>query len=301
MSKTIKAHLAVFVANLIYGANYSIAKAIMPAYIEPFGFILIRVLTGALLFFIAGIFIKEKIEKKDFSRLVACGLFGVAINQLMFFAGLAATSPINAALIMTTNPIMVLLMAHLIIREKISALKIIGIITGITGAILLILLKPATGNSEASIKGDFFILINSLSFAVFLVMIKPMMQKYNTITLMKWVFLFGLFMVIPFGYNDLLTARWTDMNLPIWLGVIYVLVGTTFVAYLLNIMALRELSPSVVSFYIYLQPLFATFFAIVGGKDSPKLFHLVCAALIFTGVYMVSKPSKIITTKMEAD
>lgn len=297
MSRIIKAHLAVLGANLIYGANYSIAKAIMPVYIQPFGFILVRVLVGTLLFFIAGNFINEKIAKEDFKRLLGCGLFGVAINQLMFFAGLNATSAINAALIMTTNPIMVLLMAHLLIREKISALKIAGILTGITGAILLIVLKPVSPSNEASIKGDIFILINSLSFAVFLVMLKPLMHKYHPVTMMKWVFLFGLFIVTPFGYDEILNARWTDMNFPIWLGVIYVVVGTTFIAYLLNILALRELSPSVVSFYIYLQPLFATFFSIMAGKDSPVLLHVICAVLIFTGVYMVSKPSKETVTK----
>lgn len=288
MSKIFKAHLAVLSANLIYGANYNIAKAIMPAYIDPFGFILLRVMAGTLLFFIAGFFIREKIKKQDFIRLMACGLFGVAINQLMFFAGLSETSAINAALIMTTNPIMVLIMAHLIIHEKISVLKIAGICSGITGAILLILLGSMSSTDETSVKGDVFILINSLSFAVFLVMIKPLMQKYHTVTLMKWVFLSGLFMVTPFGYQEISEASWNEMNLPVWLGVIYVLVGTTFVAYLLNIMALRQLSPSVVSIYIYLQPLFATVFSLLAGKGQPQWIQFVCAGLIFTGVYLVS-------------
>jgi len=292
MSKTLTSHLSVFGANLIYGANYSIAKAIMPEYIQPFGFILIRVFAGTVLFFISGFFIREKIEKKDLLRLIGCGVFGVAINQLMFFAGLAATSPINAALIMTTNPIMVLLMAHIMIRERISAWKIGGIVTGITGAILLILLKPVAESHEASTKGDFFILINSISFAVFLVMIKPLMQKYHPVTLMKWVFLFGLLLVTPFGYDEVLHVNWSGMSFSVWLGVIYVVVGTTFVAYLLNIQALRNLSPSVVSFYIYLQPLFATLFAILAGKGTPRLIHFVCAFLIFTGVYLVSRPVK---------
>jgi len=291
MSKNLKAHAAVLAANLIYGGNYSIAKAIMPEYILPFGFILLRVVTGTILFFIAGMFIREKIEPKDFKRLAACGLFGVAINQLMFFAGLAATSPIHAALIMTTNPIMVLLMAHLVIREKISVLKISGIISGLAGAVLLIMLNPYAESGEATARGDLMILINSISFAIFLVMIKPLMKKYHTITMMKWVFLFGLVPVIPFGFNELGAAEWGKMNISIWMGVIYVVVGTTFVAYLLNILALNQLSPSVVSFYIYLQPLFATLISIMTGTDSPNLFHLLCAILIFAGVYMVSRPS----------
>jgi drug/metabolite transporter (DMT)-like permease len=293
MTKNFKAHIAVFGANLIYGANYSIAKEIMPAYIQPFGFILIRVFVGTLLFFAAGFFINEKIDKKDFFRIFGCGLFGVAINQLMFFAGLAATSSINAALIMTTNPIMVLQMAHLIIRERISALKISGIFTGLTGAVLLILIKPVSAMQEATIKGDMFILINSFSFAVFLVIIKPLMHKYSPVTIMKWVFLFGFLMVTPFGYDEVLNAHWSTMNFPIWLGVIYVVVGTTFIAYLLNIFALKQLSPSVVSFYIYLQPVFAALFSILSAKENPKPLHFISAALIFTGVYLVSRTEKI--------
>lgn len=293
MSKILKAHLAVLGANLIYGANYSIAKAIMPEYIQPFGFILLRVLAGTILFFLAGLFINERIERKDFIRLFGCGIFGVAINQLMFFAGLAATSPINAALIMTTNPVMVLLMAHLLIREKISIIKVTGICVGISGAVLLILLNPVTSDQGASILGDTYILINSLSFAVFLVMMKPLMLKYHPVTMMKWVFLFGLFFVFPFGYAELEKISWVTMGLPLWLGVFYVLVGTTFIAYLLNIMALRQLSPSVVSFYIYLQPLLATMFAVIAGKNQPHILHLFCAVLIFTGVYLVSRPVNI--------
>jgi drug/metabolite transporter (DMT)-like permease len=292
MSGNLKAHLAVLSANLIYGANYAIAKAVMPSYIQPFGFILVRVLAGTLLFFITGLFIHEKIHPRDFKKLMLCGLFGVAINQLMFFAGLAATSPINASLIMTTNPIMVLLMAHFLISEKISRLKIAGIITGMAGAGLLIILKPVAAVQEATVKGDLYVLINSVSFAVFLVMIKPMMKKYHTVTMMKWVFLFGLIVVLPFGYEEALSARWHEMNISVWLCVIYVVIGTTFIAYLLNVIALRKLSPSVVSFYIYLQPVFATLFSIVAGNDSPRAVHLVSAVLIFTGVYLVSRQAK---------
>ncbi len=294
MSKNLKAHIAVFTANLIYGGNYSIAKAIMPAYILPFGFILVRVAIGTVLFFLSGLFIKEKIEPADLRRLIVCGFFGVALNQLMFFAGLAATSPINAALIMTTNPVTVLLMAHIIIKEKISPLKIAGITTGLAGAVLLILLNPVTAIREASAKGDFFILINSISFAIFLVIIKPLMSRYHPVTLMKWVFLAGLFMVFPFGYDEVFSAHWDQMEFHIWLGVIYVVVGTTFVAYLFNIEALRTLSPSVVSFYIYLQPVFAVLFAVISGKNHLVPMHLLCAAMIFAGVYMVSRnqPSK---------
>ena len=289
MSEKFKSHLAVLGANLIYGANYSIAKKIMPEYIGPFGFILIRVICACILFFIAGMFVKEKIEKVFFKKLLLCALFGVTINQLFFFWGLSKTAPINAALMMTTNPIMVLVMAHFILKEKISWLKVVGILVGIAGASTLIVFgQHVSLNSESAI-GDMMVLTNCLSFAVFLIMIKPLMLKYHVVTIMKWVFLFAIIMVLPLGYEQCLDARWTDLTFNLWAGVVYVVVAATFIAYFLNVIALKHLSPSVVSFYIYLQPVFATIFSLILGEGTPNFLQLVSAILIFTGVYLVSK------------
>ncbi|HKR07408.1 MAG TPA: DMT family transporter [Bacteroidia bacterium] len=289
MSDNLKAHLSVLGANLIYGANYSIAKKVMPEYISPFGFIVVRVVCAAIMFFIAGLFVKEKIEKKYFKKLILCALFGVALNQLLFFWGLSKTAPINAALMMTTNPIMVLVMAHFILNEKIAWLKIIGIVAGIAGASTLIVFgKQVSLTSETAI-GDCMVLVNSLSFAIFLIMVKPLMMKYHVVTIMKWVFLFGAFMALPFGFEQCMDARWSELTFNLWMGVIYVVAGTTFIAYFLNVIALKHLSPSVVSFYIYLQPVFATIFSLIFSEGGPNVLQLVSAILIFTGVYLVSK------------
>jgi drug/metabolite transporter (DMT)-like permease len=275
-SAPILAHLSVLSANLIYGANYSIAKQVMPEFIKPFGFIVIRVLVSAMLFWLIGLFIRDKkVDKADMPRLFFCGLFGVAINQLLFFKGLDLTTPINASLMMTTNPIMVLIAASLLIRERITGLKILGIIIGIAGASILLLWGKEFSFQNASVAGDICVLINSLSFGVFLIIVKPLMQKYNTLTVMKWVFLFGSILVLPFGYSEFNATA-------------YVVIGVTSLAYILNVYALKNLSPSSVSVYIYLQPLFATLFAIMLGKDYLNSMHFVAAALIFTGVFLVT-------------
>jgi drug/metabolite transporter (DMT)-like permease len=208
---------------------------------------------------------------------------------LLFFWGLSKTAPINAALMMTTNPIMVLLMAHFILNEKISWLKVFGIAIGIAGASTLIVFgKKISLTSETAI-GDLMVLVNSLSFAIFLIMVKPLMMKYHVVTIMKWAFLFGTFMVLPFGFHQCIEARWSDLDLNLWLAIIYVVVGVTFIAYFLNVVALRLLSPSVVSFYIYLQPVFATIFSLIFNEGNPNCLQLISAVLIFTGVYLVSK------------
>lgn len=289
LKNNLPAHLAVLSANLLYGANYTIAKEVMPDYIAPFGFIFIRVVCTAAIFLMIGAAVtKEKVENKDLLKLAICAVFGVAINQLLFFKGLDLTLPINASLMMTTNPIMVLIVASLIIREKITIKKVSGIIIGIAGAFILLIPGNSVEFNTSTAWGDFLILINSLSFGVFLILVKPLMNKYKTITVMKWVFLFGTVLVTPFGWEEFSNIQWNTFHMNIWLALLYVVIGTTSLAYMLNTFALKNLSPSSVSVYIYLQPLFATIFAIIMQKDRLIELHIVAAILIFTGVYLVT-------------
>jgi len=290
MSTNLKAHLAILGANVIYGVNYSIAKDVMPDYMLPFGFIFCRVLGALLLFSAIGSFIKEKVEKKDLLKLAVCGLFGVAVNQLMFFYGLNLTNPINAGIIMTSNPILVLIASAIILKTRITANKIIGIILGISGALIILLFKKGFAFGSDTIIGDTFIFLNALSYGIYLVLVKPLMSKYKPITVIKWVFTFGFLFVLPFGIPQANAIEWSSFSSEIWSKFLFVIVGTTFLAYLFNIYGLKRLSPSTVSTYIYLQPVLAAFFAIWVGKDSFTWIKLISALLIFSGVYLVSKP-----------
>ena len=121
MNNKLIAHLCLFGANLIYAINYTVAKNVMPDFIQPLGFIFLRVSGALLLFWITfRLFFYQKIERKDILKLVLCGLFGVAINQMLFFKGLNLTTPINASVIMVTNPILVLIVGAILISEKIT-------------------------------------------------------------------------------------------------------------------------------------------------------------------------------------
>ena len=289
MKNNFKAHLSVLVANIIYGANYSIAKLVMPDFIPPFGFILIRVSVSAMLFFIMSrFFAKEKVEAADRKRLILCAVFGIATNQLLFFKGLSLTSPINSGLIMVTNPLFVLILSRIILHEKMGWKRVVGIVSGITGAIILIVYGNRHSGSLSNPLGDLFIMLNSLSYAVYLVMIKPLMYKYHPVTIMKYVFVSGAFLVSPFGYTDFLHINWSAFTGMIWAATFFVVIGTTFFAYLFNTLALRTLSPGVVSVYIYLQPVMAAAFAMLFGKDHPSIVHLVSAIFIFAGVYLTT-------------
>ena len=300
MSRRLKAHIAVLAANILYGANYSIAKVVMPKFIQPMGFIVIRVWVAALLFIVtAKLFVKEKIAVEDRLRLVLCAIFGITINQLLFFKGLALTSPIDSGLMMVTNPIFVMILSAVFLSEIINARKIFGIISGLSGAVLLILFGQKYSNTgSSSLLGDLYILINSLSYAIYIVLVKPLMKKYHPLTIMKIVFFIGAFLVLPFGFSEFKQIEWNTFTQSTWLATIFVVVGTTFLAYLFNTLALRELNAGTVSVYIYLQPLLAAGFAMILGKDSPNIIHFIAAILIFFGVYLtVSRNKNDATTK----
>lgn len=290
------AHLAIFGANIIYGLNYSIAKEVMPNHIAPFGFIFCRVLGALSLFWLFFSFGKsEKIKAKDLALMAVCGLFGVAGNQLMFFYGLNLTSPINAAIIMTSNPILVLIMSALIIKERITPTKIIGIFLGLAGAVGLILHGHHLSITKDTALGDLFIFLNASSYAIYLVLVKPLMQRYKPTTVIKWVFLFGFIIVIPFGYQDFAAIEWQNFSPAIWGAFLFVVLGTTFLAYLFNIYGLKNLSPTVVSTYIYAQPMIATLIALLMKQDQLDWIKISAALAIFAAVYLVSirKPKRI--------
>lgn len=266
------------------------AKDVMPEYIQPFGFIFLRVLGAALLFwFFHSILSNEKIDKKDWPRIALCGLFGVAMNQLLFFAGLNITTPINAAIIMTSNPILVIIAASIILHDVITRQKIIGLALGVVGALLIILFNADFSFDVSTWQGDVMILMNAASYGVYLVIVKPLMTKYQPLTIIKWVFTFGLIYVLPFGFYDFMAIEWSTFTTTIWLETAFVVICTTFFAYLLNVFALKKLQPDTVSTYIYTQPVLASLFAIAMGKDELSLVKIIGAILIFTGVYIVSK------------
>lgn len=294
MSKNLQAHLSLLIVNLIYGANYSIAKEVMPAYIQPFAFVLLRVAVAMVLFWVVGtFFIKEKLDRKDLPRIALLAVFGVALNQLMFLKGLNLTTPINASIIMISNPVIVILFASIALKEKISAAKFAGIVLGISGALLLLLFNKTFSFGSETLAGDAMILVNALSWAGYIVLVKPLMKKYNTFTIVKWLFLFGTIYILPFSYTELIETNWSAIPAGNWWNISFVVIASTFIAYVLNTYSLRALSPSIVSIYIYLQPFLAVLIAIfIYRNDTLDTRKIIAGMLIITGVYLVSKPVK---------
>jgi drug/metabolite transporter (DMT)-like permease len=294
MSEKLRVHLALLAVNVIYGLNYNIAKLAMPAYILPFAFVLVRVAAGTLLFWLAcTVLVKEKIARKDLLLLALCGFSGVAANQLLFFKGLSLTSSINSALIMITTPILVLVFAFITRKERITWLKALGVLLGFAGAGLIILVRTGPGAEASSLLGDFYILLNAVAYAVYLVIVKPLMKRNNPLTVISWVFLFGTLMVLPFGFGELSYTNWSALPLNIWLCIGFVVFFTTFLAYWLNIYALSKVNASLVGIYIYIQPFLAALIAVFVVGESLSIGKLLSGLLIFAGVYLVSKPTKV--------
>jgi drug/metabolite transporter (DMT)-like permease len=289
MSEKFRTHLYLFLANLIYALNFTIAKDVVPHYIQPFGIIVIRVTVALVLFAILQVFfIKEKIKRTDIGLLILCGLSGVAVNQLLFFKGLSITTPINAALMMTTTPILVLLLSGIFHDEKVTWLKILGVVCGASGAVLIILSGTELTRGAGQTMGDVFVLINAASYAIFLVIVKPLMKKYHPVTIITWVFFFGWFFVLPVGWNEFSSIQWDQFTGAICIELAFIVFFTTFLAYLLNTVAMRQAAPSVVGIYIYLQPALATIAALALNRDEYPLIKIIATMLIFLGVYFVS-------------
>lgn len=285
---------ALFMVQLLYGLNYTIAKLVMNGnFIKPFGFVLLRVAGATFLFWLVSLVVpQEKIERKDFFKLFIAALFGVVINMLFFFKGLEFTSPIHASAIMTITPIIILVLSAYVLGEKITSLKIAGVVIGLIGALILTIYGKSARAGDNVPLGNVLIFLNAISYSVYVILIKKLTAKYHPFSFIKWLFLFGLIILIPFGYNELTEVQWETFTPNITYSVLFVIIGATFGTYLLNPLALNKLKASTVGIFIYLQPAIAGLFALYIGADFIDLLKISAMVLIFTGVYLVTKTPK---------
>jgi drug/metabolite transporter (DMT)-like permease len=294
MSKRNLALIGATIVSIIYGVTFTIAKDVMPLYIDAYGFILLRVGGSVLLFWLVWLFMpKEKIALNDFPRIIAAAFFGVAFNMLTFFKGLSLTSPISAAVIMVSTPMIVLTLSALIMKERMQKRMVFGIILGLIGTAFLILYGKSIGSATNAGLGNFLVLVNAISYGFYLIIVKKLMDKYNAFTFVKWIYLFGFIMVLPFGWSQFQTVNWALVPMDICWKIGFVVVFSTFLTYLLNLLSMKELKPTTVAVFIYLQPVFATIFAIGLGKDELSLVKIGSAVLIFVGVYLVTQKKSV--------
>lgn len=296
MSKRTLAILAALGATAIYGINHTLAKGVMPMHVKPFGFIMLRVGGATILFWAISFFgPKEKIEKKDWGRLLICAICGMSVNMLSFFKGLQLSTPINSAVLITITPIIVVVLSSLFLKEKITLNKSLGILMGFIGAVGLILFGAEIRQDAPNIPlGNFLFIVNATFYGTYLIVVKTLIEKYHPFTLMKWLFTIAVIINIPITLPEFLEIEWSSMPLWAYGSIAFVVVGTTFLTYLFNVFALTQLKASTVGAFIYVQPLIGILFALTLGKDHLSWIKILATALVLAGVYLASmrpKPS----------
>ncbi len=291
MSRRTLAILAALGATTIYGINHTIAKGVMPTHVKPFGFIFLRLFGASLLFWGISFFgPKEKLERRDWGRLLVCAFFGMGINMLSFFKGLDLSTPINSAVLITITPILVVILSALFIKEKITLRRGMGVFMGLIGALALILFGAEIRQDATNIPlGNLLFIVNATSYGLYLILVKKLLEKYHPFTLMKWMFGIGFIITLPITYSEFTEIQWSHLPIEAIGAIAFVIIGTTFLTYLFNVFALTQLKASTVGVFMYLQPLIGIIFAIIAGKDHLTLVKFFAIVLVLIGVYLVSK------------
>ncbi|OYU84069.1 MAG: EamA family transporter [Flavobacterium sp. BFFFF2] len=293
MTKRQVALLAATAVAIIYGLTFSIAKDVMPLTVKPFGFIVLRVAGSTLLFWLFSPWVAPSpLLRSDIPKIIVLSVFGIALNMLTFFKGLSYTTPIMAAVLMVTTPLMVFALSAVLQKERLKLRKLLGILMGLCGTCLLILYGKEAGGGPLAGLGNLLVFVNALSYAFYLIKVKELMTRYHPFHLIKWIYTFGLIMVLPFGWLDLQEVAWATIDFSIGWKIGFVVVCSTFLTYLLNLYSMRVLKPATVAVFIYLQPVFATSIAIAQGKDQLNALKIGATLFIFASVYLVTMSRK---------
>ncbi|MDR0431382.1 MAG: DMT family transporter [Tannerellaceae bacterium] len=289
----LKGHGLILLANMLFGINMPISKYLLPGHVSPEALTIMRMLFACVMFWLTSLFMKkEKVPLRDIGLLFVCGMCGIAFNQSLFVLGLSQTSPVDASIIATTGPIFVMLLAALILKEPITKLKALGVLMGAAGGVLLIFSSVHASNQASNLQGDLKIVLSGFIYSIYVVISKPLCQRYSPVTIMKWMFLFSFIVLAPFMFREMLdtpvfhrrSTDWKEVS-----AILYVLTGATFLPYLLIPMALKRIRPTTLSMYNYAQPIVASLIAVMVGQDTFSASKIISTVLVFVGVYMVTQ------------
>ena len=279
-----------FSANLIFGLNIPVSRTLMPEILSPYALTFFRLGGGLLLFWLLSIFTrKEKVPVKDIFLLFLASFFAISLNQLPYFIGLSMTSPIDASIVVSTLPILTMILAALILREPITWMKAIGVMVGASGAVLLILSSNNLHVGKSTFPGNMIVFGACASFAIYLTVFKNLVSRYSPVTVMKWMFLFACIICFPFCYKSLIQTDYAILSRSSYWLTGYVVVFATFFGYLLIPVGQKFLRPTTLSMYNYIQPLVASFVAVAIGIDMFGVEKALSGILVFAGVYIVTQ------------
>ena len=291
MDKNIQGHLFALTANIMWGLQAPIGKSALLVF-SAATLTTFRMVGAAIIFWVLSLFYKreEHIDHRDMMRICLASMFAMVFSQGVFIFGLSMTSPIDASIVTTTLPIVTLIVAAIYLKERITGKKILGVIIGAMGAIILILGSQLSDKgSHKGIFGDLLCLVAQINFSIYLTAFKGLSQRYSVITLNKWMFLYASLCYIPFAYHDIYVIQWKYMPITPILEVLYIILGGSCIAYLSITMAQKLLRPTIVSMYTYMQPIVATTIAIIMGVGHFDWQKGIAIVLVFLGVYIVTR------------
>lgn len=289
--KPLLAHLSMFFACAIWGLMAPVGKDAMLHGIDGITMVSFRVAGGALLFWLASLFMpRERIPVRDRLLMAGAAVFGLVCNQCCFTVGLSITSPANASIVTTSMPIFAMILSFIILHEPITLKKAGGVAIGCSGAVILILTSVAASDSRVGdMRGDLLVLCAQFSYALFLSLFSKLVRRYSVFTVNKWMFLWATILIWPFSATHVASIPWQSITLTTWLETGYVVVFGTFIGYILIVNAQQVLRPTVVSIYNYVQPLVSVTVSVLTGIGVFKPAQGLAVLLVFTGVWLVTK------------
>ena len=289
--RPLAAHISLFLACVFWGLMAPVGKDAMAHGISGTALVTLRVAGAAALFWAASLFTaRERVPGRDLVRLLFAGLLGLVFNQCCYIIGLSMTSPVNSSIVTTSAPIFAMVLSALILKEPVTGKKATGVLMGFSGALILILTSARADSPKAGdLGGDLLCLFAQFSFALYLALFRPLVQRYSVFTVNKWMFTFATLLVVPFTAAD--TAAQLRAGIPAgaWLEAAYVVVVGTFLCYILMMTGQRTLRPTVVSIYNYLQPVTSVVVSVAMGLGVFGPAHALAVALVFGGVWLVTK------------
>ncbi len=292
MTQNTKAHLGLLATNLFFAINYSAIKYFTGNhYAGPFGINIIRIGISAILFWILFLCTrtKTKIPRTDLAAFLLCAFTGLAVNQMLFIKGLSLTFSIHASLLTLITPILITLIGAAILKEGITGVKISGLLLATAGAIILISAREETSTGTNVFLGDILIICSAVAYTFYFITTKPLILKYSPVDVMRWVFTFGFFMILPVCLREFSQITWHVFTFKDYLLLLLISVPGTFFAYLFNVYGIKILSASVAGAYIYSQPVFAVAIAMIFLKEQLPPQKIIAALLIFSGVYLSNR------------
>jgi drug/metabolite transporter (DMT)-like permease len=290
MTERTRAHIGVLCTNLFFAANYSLVKMISPALVKPFALNVVRLGISLLLFWTVWLFggASAGIKSKHWPSFFWCSVTGVAINQMLFIKGLTLTSTIHAALLILATPLLVTVFALWILKEGFTIFKAAGLLLGIVGSVVLISQREGGEHATNYLLGDLLVLVNAISYAIYFILVKPLMKEYSPLHVIRWIFSLGFLMVLPFGWKELMEVEWTGFAWQHLTALLSIAVTGTFLAYYFNAYGIQHIGASATGTYIYTQPVFAVVIATLILNEQLTWQKMMAALLIFGGVYLVS-------------